>query len=115
MNSPKEREIIDILVSNFRRAIETAKYNNEQEEFFRKFPNGQCGHASDILAQYLIDNGICPVKYVNGTYYGDDFNDKWSHTWLVVEDLIIDITSDQFKYHKEPLKNNIPVYVGPTT
>ena len=31
------------LVYNFRNAIERAKDNNEPDEFFRKFPNGQCG------------------------------------------------------------------------
>lgn len=38
------------LVYNFRNAIERAKDNNEPGEFFRKFPNGQCGNASDMLA-----------------------------------------------------------------
>ena len=103
---------LEILVSNFREAIEIAKANKERGELFREFPVGQCGHTSDILAQYLIDNRIGPVIYVNGTYYGDDW-DRWSHTWLVVEGLVIDITGDQFKYHKEPLTYNVPIYIGP--
>lgn len=106
---------LENLVFNFRKAIEAAKANNEPGEFFRKFPVGQCGNTSDILAQYLIDNGFAPITYENGTYYGDDWDDRWSHTWLIVEGLVIDITGDQFKYHNEPLKNNVPVYIGPMT
>lgn len=106
---------LETLVFNFRNAIETAKANNEPGELFRKFPVGQCGHISDILAQYLIDNRIGSVIYVNGTYYGDDCDDRWSHTWLVVGGLVIDITGDQFKYHKEPLSYDVPVYIGPMT
>ncbi|MBR5223830.1 MAG: hypothetical protein IKV81_06680 [Clostridia bacterium] len=100
------------LVYDFRDAIETAIENGESGTFFRKFPTGQCGQTSDMLAQYLIDNGFESIVYVNGTYYGDEWNDRWSHTWLVVNDQIIDITGDQFKYHQEPLKNNVPVYIG---
>ena len=55
------------VVMGFRRAIEKAKANNEQGEFFRKFPTGQCGNTSDMLAQYLIDNGISPIHIRNRT------------------------------------------------
>ena len=76
---------LETLVRNFRKAIEAAQANYELGEFFRKFPTGQCGHSSDMLAQYLIDNGIGPITYVNGTYYGDDSEDRWCHAWLVVD------------------------------
>lgn len=104
---------LKILVLNFRKAIEAAKANNEQGELFRKFPVGQCGNTSDILAQHLIDSGIGPVTYVNGTYYGDDWDDRWTHAWLVVKGLVVDITGDQFKHNKEPLTCDVPVYIGP--
>lgn len=105
---------LDVLVFNFRKAIEIAKSNNESGEFFRKFPVGQCGNASDMLAQYLIDNKITPVTYVNGTFHGG-WDNICSHTWLVVNGLVIDITGDQFKYHDKPLTYDIPVYIGPMT
>ncbi|MBE6954866.1 MAG: hypothetical protein E7449_03025 [Ruminococcaceae bacterium] len=106
-------KMLEALVFAFRKAIELAKDNNEPGCFFKKFPTGQCGHASDMLAQFLIDNGIGPVRYINGTYYGEDGNVMQAHTWLVVEDLVVDITADQFRYHAEPLTNDIPVYIGP--
>jgi hypothetical protein len=116
MNSlGKKLSTLEDLVFNFRNAIEAAKANNEPGEFFRKFPVGQCGNTSDILAQYLLDNGFTSIIYENGTYYGSELDDRWSHTWLIVENLVIDITGDQFKYHSEPLKNNVPVYIGPMT
>lgn len=104
---------LETLVFNFRNAIETAKGNNEPDHFFRKFPTGQCGNTCDMLAQFLIDNGIGPIRYINGTYYGGDENVMQSHTWLLVYDLIIDITADQFRYHEKPLTCDTPVYIGP--
>lgn len=104
---------LEELVYNFRTAIEVAKENGESGSFFRKFPTGQCGYTSDMLAQYLIYNGYESVVYVNGTYYGDEWDNRWSHTWLEVDEQIIDITGDQFKYHQEPLRNDIRIYIGP--
>lgn len=105
---------LEQLVYNFRKAIEIAKENGDPGTFFRKFPTGQCGHTSDMLAQHLIDNGFESIFYVNGSYYGNEWDDRWSHTWLVVNDQIIDITGDQFKYHQEPIRNNVPVHIGPS-
>ena len=107
--------VLEELVINFRKAIESAKANGEPGELFRKFPVGQCGHVSDLLAQYLIDKGIRPITYVNGTYCGKCGSVIQAHTWLVVDGLVIDITGDQFKYHKMPLTNDVPIYIGPMT
>ncbi|MBM7561517.1 hypothetical protein [Fusibacter tunisiensis] len=106
---------LEKLVYSFREAIIAAKKNNESGELFRKFPVGQCGHTSDVLAQYLIDNGCNLVTYVNGTYYGDNIDSRQAHTWLLVDDWVIDITGDQFKYQEELLNYDVPVYIGPVT
>lgn len=79
--------VLEELVIIFRKAIEAAKANGDPGELFRKYPIGQCGHVSDLLAQYLIDKGIRPVTYVNGTYYGKNGDVMQAHTWLVVDDL----------------------------
>ena len=107
--------VLEELVVAFRKAIEAAIANGEQGELFRKFPVGQCGHTSDMLAQFLIDKGIGPITYINGTYYGSRGSITQAHTWLVVDGLIIDITGDQFKHHKAPLTNDVPIYIGPMT
>lgn len=53
-------EYIKLLAEKFRIAIEFAKANDEKDtlDFFQRFPLGCCGDASDLLAQYLSDNGI---------------------------------------------------------
>lgn len=102
-----------LLAEQFRNAIECAKENNEKDElhFFQRFPSGCCGDASDLLAQYLFDNGIKTFQ-VRGDCYEPD-GQLQSHAWLSTEDgIIIDITGDQFKYNKIYNFFDIPVYVG---
>lgn len=102
-----------LLAEQFRRAIDAAKAAGESHDYIRNFPKGQCGHISDILSQHLLDSGIGPIIYVNDTYYGDVWEDRWSHTWLEVHGEIIDLTADQFKFNDKPLWNDNPVYIGP--
>jgi hypothetical protein len=60
------------------------------------FPKGCCEVASDLLAQYLLENGI-HTKSVHGEYDYDDWENKFPHTWLETDEgVIIDITADQF-------------------
>lgn len=104
---------LEELVENFRRAIECAIDNNEESEYFRKFPVGQCGTTSYMLCQYLINNGVQDIDYVCGTYYPDNWEEWQSHAWLMVNNTVIDITADQFEHKRPPLQCNKPVYIGP--
>ena len=110
---------LEVSAYKFRTAIETAIASGEQDNFFRKFPVGQCGHTTDMLIQFLLDQGFQHVFYVNGIYHGDDVDNedgadnRWRHTWLEHNGIIADITGDQFKNHQLPLKYDVPVYVGP--
>lgn len=106
---------LDELVHGFRNAIERAKNEGESSYYFSRFPVGQCGTTSDMLSQYLIDNGIENIEYVNGTYYSEDPENWQAHTWLLVDGLVIDITCDQFKFHAPPLRCDVPVYIGPVS
>lgn len=108
------------IARSFRDAIDAAKANREPYIFFNKFPYGQCGYTTDLLAKYLTSKGYTRMIYETGVYYWEDSDSNpdhipRQHTWLLVEGLIIDITRDQFKDFDEPVKNNIPVYVGPKT
>jgi hypothetical protein len=58
---------------------------------FNMFPRASCGPSADLIAQYLKDNGVKNVVYV----YGE--RGSGSHGWLEIDDVIVDITSDQFK------------------
>ena len=104
-------ENIKKLAEKFRTAIECAKDNDEKDDlhFFQRFPSGCCGDASDLLAQYLSDNGIKTFQ-VRGDFYEPE---PQSHAWLSTEDnIVIDITGDQFKYNRIYNCFDIPVYVG---
>jgi hypothetical protein len=111
MKTQKER--MTELVKQFRFAIEKAKQSGERQEFFVKFPRGQCGNASDMLAQFLIDNGIDEIYYEFGVYCCKGPYNSQSHAWLKMDDLLIDITADQFKDFPPPLTNDTPIYIGP--
>lgn len=104
-------EYIKLLAKKFRDAIECAKENGERDKlhFFLKFPRGCCGDASDLLAKYLSDNGIKTFQ-IRGDYFEPT---PQSHTWLSTEDnIIIDITGDQFSNNVLYDYFDIPVYVG---
>jgi hypothetical protein len=64
------------------------------------FPRRACGISSEFLGKYLIDLGFTNVKRVSGT------RGSKTHAWLSVDNLIVDITSDQFT------DGLAPVYIG---
>ena len=108
------------IVQSFRDAIDTAKANDESAIFFRKFPVGQCGYTTEMLAKYLASKGYTQMIYETGAYFWEDSytnidHEPNQHTWLCVDGLIVDITGDQFKHYDKPLRNDTPVYVGPKT
>ena len=54
------------------------------------FPRGCCGIISELMGDYLNTVGIGEFGYVCG------MKDGASHAWLEVDELIADITGDQF-------------------
>lgn len=86
---------LERLVGDFRNAIDLAWEEDRFLRFlpFNRFPRECCEHASDLLCQYLLENGI-KTRLVKGTCKEDR---QWYHVWLETEDgVVIDITSDQF-------------------
>lgn len=68
--------------------------------------------ASDLLAQFLLENNI-KTYYICGTYRDFSWEDNQSHAWLLADnDVVIDITGDQFKHDPKFLNYNKTVYVG---
>ena len=104
------------LATEFRVAIVNAKNDRRftADQCFRNFPSGCCGITSELLAKFLMDNGIKgELVYIGGTYR-DYSQELPSHVWLELEDnIVVDITGDQFKYCSSPLNFNETVYVGP--
>lgn len=104
------------LVTRFRNAIEMAKNNGEfNDDFsFYKFPRGCCGDTSDLLAQFLLEHGI-KTYYVFGTFRPGSFEDIQTHAWILTENqIIIDITGDQFSADSNYFNYDKSVYIGET-
>ncbi|UZP01917.1 hypothetical protein JW813_09210 [Clostridium botulinum] len=102
------------LVYQFRDAIDMAKDEGDfyKDNSFHKFPRGCCGDTSDLLAQFLLKNGI-QTYYVWGTYRDGSFENIQTHGWLLTDNhTIIDITGDQFKDNQNFLNYDKSVYVG---
>lgn len=116
MNKNELKEI----ALNFRKAFESAKYDDRVKKLYiNRFPTGACGEVCDIIAEYLLNYKNVKCKIINGQFLYDEFDHRYSHTWIEIEDnLIIDITADQFK--NNPIFENvkgfaISCYVGPKT
>ncbi len=93
----KQIKSIEELAGEFRNAMDVVKAERlyGRLSLFSSFPNGCCGYTSDLLAEYLIDNGIERerIQHVACTSCIGDY----SHCWLVIDDaLIVDITADQY-------------------
>lgn len=104
---------------NFRNAIMSVDPEKERDVFFYKFPNGQCGNTSKLLARYLFEKGYSHIIYETGVYRWDGYDwDEYpahkpqEHTWLLVDKLVVDITGDQLADAPSPITNTTEIYVG---
>ena len=102
----------------FRSAIDNAKNDGSfmADQCFINYPRGCCSITSELLAKFLIDNGVDgTITCMYGTYYDDSLG-RPSHSWLRINnDLVVDITGDQFEFYPRPINFNESVYVGPYT
>ena len=69
---------------------------------FESFPAGSCGICSDMLGGILNETRRDQVLYVSAS----DEMERQSHAWLRYEDIVIDVTGDQFP-------GRPPIFVGP--
>jgi hypothetical protein len=70
---------------------------------FEEFPRGSCGDATLLLAKYLQHSGLGLFNYVCGSIHEGAERGFQSHAWLQREDIIVDITADQFDGVREPV------------
>ncbi|MFK4750955.1 hypothetical protein [Oceanobacter antarcticus] len=106
-----DQHTLYLLARQFRRAIEAVPREEFIGSVFRDFPAGCCGDTSNVLATYLFEKTGVIADYCAGRDGGTD-QEIYSHAWLQINNLIIDITADQFQDRGYPLD---PVYVGPAT
>jgi len=96
MDDSKRLQVIEAHARRFRAAIESCE-PKQLPITLRDFPKGSCGDASLLLAEYLKSKGIGPLTYVCGQIVTDhQRGDIQTHAWLEMDDIIIDITPDQF-------------------
>lgn len=92
----------------FRHAIEDTDISEEvvgREGYLRmqNFPSSACAEACSILGIYLVENQkIDPLAHRTGQI---GVQDQWygSHHWLVHDNIVIDISADQFPIVDEPV------------
>lgn len=104
------QEISSIIVP-FRKAIVNALLNREfsRKDRMSNFPYGCCDDYCDLLAYYLYDRFQINTNQINGVYRDSIPEEITNHAWLLLDDIIIDITADQFS---SLIENDNGVYVG---
>jgi hypothetical protein len=73
------------------RAILEQATRGTSHPLFQNFPHGSCGATADLVGRYLIEARQVDARCVTAV-----LPDDRSHAWVVVEDISIDITADQF-------------------
>lgn len=91
-------EEIKQLACEFRQALEVVSRKNlyGRLSLFRDFPNECCTFTSDLLATYLVENGVQEnrIQILNS----ETKKHQYTHCWLMVDNsMFVDITADQFK------------------
>ncbi len=77
---------------NFRELLESCSAS-ELPTCLKEFPAGSCGDASLLLAEHLRSKEIEHIVYVRGERTGENW---CTHAWLEIDDVIVDLTADQF-------------------
>lgn len=90
-----DKQKIERIACAFRRAIELTP-KNLLPIGFAEFPLGSCGDTCLILGRHFIESGCGEFDYVLGTRGDVSRNTQCSHAWLMHEDIVVDITGDQF-------------------
>ena len=104
------QELFSIIVP-FRKAIVNALLNREfsRKDSMSNFPYGCCDDYCDLLAYYLYDRFQINTNQINGVYRDSIPEEITNHAWMLLDDIIIDITADRFS---SLIENNNGVYVG---
>ena len=81
-------------VRKFRNAIERYALDAPAENPLKGFPNGCCDHASEMLGKFLLDQFDLEPIYVRAERF--EGGEPRTHAWIEFNELVIDITGDQF-------------------
>jgi hypothetical protein len=101
MTTGLEARSLTYLAREYREALEEFKHEVKDKTLVR-FPYGCSGDVSRMLVQFLKEEGYETSRFVSGSHHT-----LGTHAWVICDDLIVDITADQFKG-----SNVDNVYVG---
>lgn len=62
---------------------------------YQEFPRGACGSTSRLLATCLTRANFENVAFRSGKF------GRYSHAWVQIQDVIVDVTADQKPFHQE--------------
>ncbi|RWM29790.1 hypothetical protein [Mesorhizobium sp.] len=100
---PDERQHIAELAADFRGRLDRANKALLPVQF-RYFPVGACEPTSILLARFLADHGHPGFRVISAPYITNDQPELWySHVWVGRDDLLVDITADQFNMGFPPV------------
>ncbi len=81
-------------VRKFRNAFERYALDAPTENPLKRFPNGCCDVASEMLGKFVFDKFSLKPMYISAKGFEGD--ETRSHAWIELGELVIDITGDQF-------------------
>ncbi|MES2636912.1 MAG: hypothetical protein V4605_06255 [Pseudomonadota bacterium] len=94
--------VVKTIANDMRRCLESLP-KSELGIAMGNFPKGACGDTSLLLGAYLSECGFPNFNYIFGER-GSQLDSSWtSHAWLAHNDLIVDITADQFVDMTDPV------------
>lgn len=93
---------INETASRIRKVLEKNR-DNTSDINFTDFPRGACGVTSELLGRYFRDFMNMEAYYVEASR-----DDDCTHAWVTIENLIIDITADQFDQEPVIVSYNSP-------
>ena len=92
-----DKDLVQVLSIEFRRAIVEAHKNHKFiGTNLEDFPSGCCFLASVLLAGFLSNYKIYTKISIANSPNNRKYDQRQTHAWLEYENLIIDITADQF-------------------
>lgn len=86
---------IAAIAARVRQALASAPLE-ELPDHWTAFPRGTCADASLVLCAFLADAGFAGFELVCGERGSQENGTYSSHAWLQLDQLVVDITADQF-------------------
>jgi hypothetical protein len=108
-NTMIDRDLLRAQATRFRAALEAYRASGGNE-FIPFYPSGACSIVSWPLTMWLNSLGYTDLQYVQGA--NPLLKDNTRHGWLVVHDLIVDITADQFGHAEVIVEPSTPFHAS---